>query len=114
MGKPRVEVSLRLRFGEHAPVLDQRAVRLLELIDVHGSITQAAMAMKISYRTAWILVSNLGKCGEGPVVTASRGGNINGTRLTPTGQALVDQFRRTERELDAFVDQIGRAPLRGA
>ena len=108
MTTPKVEISLRLRFGEHAPVLDQRAARMLELIDAHGSIAQAATALKISYRTAWVLVSKLNRCGVGSVVSASRGGNINGARLTPAGLALIDQFRRTERELAAFLDQLNR------
>jgi len=106
MAKPRFEVSLRLSFEGHVAVLDDRAVRLLELIDAHGSITHAATALGISYRTAWLLVDRLQACGEGPVVSASRGGTINGTRLTSTGQALVGQFRRIERELAGFLDQL--------
>src|SRR5262245_43915075 len=108
MTTPRAEVSLRLRIGEHAPVLDQRAARMLELIDAHGSIAQAAAVLKISYRTAWVLVSKLNKCGVGSVVSASRGGNINGARVTPAGLALVEQFRRTEKELAAFLDELNR------
>jgi molybdate transport system regulatory protein len=106
MPKPRPEVSLRFRFGQHAPVLDQRAARMLELIDAHGSIARAATAMKISYRTAWVLVAKLNECGGGSVVSASRGGSINGARLTPAGLALVDQFRRTEQELAAFLTRL--------
>jgi molybdate transport system regulatory protein len=106
MAKPRAEVSLRLSFGGQAPTLDERTVRLLELIDLHGSITQAARALGISYRTAWILVDELKACGEGSVVSAFRGGTINGSRLAPAGQALVEQFRRAERELANFLDQL--------
>jgi molybdate transport system regulatory protein len=106
MAKPRVEVSLRLCFKEQAAVLDERAVRLLELIDEHGSITQAAVALGISYRTAWMLVDKLQTCGEGPIVSASRGGSINGSRLTPAGQSLVGLFRNTERELAGVLNRL--------
>ena len=110
MRKPRVEVTLQLSFGGNAPGLDLRAVRLLELIDVHGSLTHAATALGISYRTAWILVDKLQQCGQGPVVSATRGGNINGSRLTPMGHAIVDQFRSVERELGTFVDRLNGSP----
>ena len=106
MRKPQVEVSLQLSFGGKAPGLDLRSVRLLELIDAHGSMTHAASALGISYRTAWILVDKLQQCGHGPLVSATRGGNINGSRLTPAGHALVDQFRRVERELATFLDRF--------
>ena len=111
MTTPRAEISLRLCFGEDAPVLDQRATRMLELIDTHGSIAQAASALKISYRTAWILVSRLNECGAGMLVSASRGGTINGARLTPAGLALIERFRRTERELTVLVDKLNREPV---
>jgi hypothetical protein len=63
MSKPRVEVDLQLPFGLKATRLDLRAVRLLELIEAHGSMTHAATALGISYRTAWILVDKLQQCG---------------------------------------------------
>lgn len=108
MNKPRAEISLRLTFNERAPVLDERAIRVLELVDEHGSIMRAAKALGIAYRTAWILIDALNQCGEGLMISANRGGTVNGSRLTKAGQALVQQFRRTERELAAVLDQINR------
>ena len=110
MSKPRVEVDLQLPFGLKATRLDLRAVRLLELIEAHGSMTHAATALGISYRTAWILVDKLQQCGL-PLVSAIRGGNINGSRLTPVGHALVDQFRSVERELRTFLARVNEGAI---
>ena len=111
MSKPRVEVDLQLPFGLKATRLDLRAVRLLELIEAHGSMTHAATALGISYRTAWILVDKLQQCGHGPLVSAIRGGNINDSRLTPVGHALVDQFRSVERELRTFLARVNEGAI---
>lgn len=106
MSKPRAEVSLRFSFGKQYPALDQRTVRLLELIEEHGSIRNAALVLKIGYRTAWTLISNLNRCGQGAIVNAKCGGSLNGSRLTPLGRALVTQFRRTEWALSACIDRV--------
>src|SRR5262245_44577846 len=108
MIKPRAEASLRIQLREHGPIIDLKAVRLLEMIDSHGSIRNAAAALGISYRTAWITVDKLNGLGQGACVHASRGGSENGSRLSPTGKALVDHFRRTERELQEFIDRLNR------
>jgi molybdate transport system regulatory protein len=108
MAKPTASLSLQLSFGPNRSVLDDRAVRLLELIDARGSITHAASALGISYRTAWMQIARLRDCADGPVVAASRGGVINGSRLTPAGRALVTRFRAIEGELNALLEEISR------
>ena len=71
MSKPRAEVSLRFSFGKQYPALDQRTVRLLELIEEHLD-PKRGIGAQDSYRTAWTLISNLNRCGQGAIVNAMR------------------------------------------
>jgi molybdate transport system regulatory protein len=74
-------------------------IDLLERIEEHGSISAAARAMQMSYRRAWELVDELGRCFGRPVVTAQVGGiGGGGAMLTPLGRDLVTQYRAIERK----------------
>jgi len=91
-------LTLRVDFG------DQRAVgpgkiRLLELIDEHGSIAAAGRAMRMSYRRAWLLIDNLNQCFRQPLVQKQMGGDGGGgAALTPFGRRIVKHYRDMEQE----------------
>ncbi len=73
-------------------------VALLEEIARSGSISAAGRAMKMSYRRAWELVEDLNRnLGEPVVETAAGGSGGGGTKLTPGGERLVQQYRAMER-----------------
>jgi molybdate transport system regulatory protein len=72
-------------------------VALLEQIAGTGSISAAGRALRMSYRRAWELVEDLNRHLGTPVVaTAAGGAGGGGARLTPAGQAIVDQYRALE------------------
>jgi molybdate transport system regulatory protein len=72
-------------------------VRLLELIDEHGSISAAARAMDMSYRRAWLLVENMNTMFRAPVITPAIGGmQGGGAVLTHLGREIITRFRRME------------------
>jgi molybdate transport system regulatory protein len=72
-------------------------VQLLEGIGEYGSLRRAAAAMGMSYRKAWLLIQNVQKTFDGPVVTAEVGGaSGGGTELTELGNTLLKLFRRVE------------------
>jgi len=92
-------------------------IALLEEIARSGSISAAGRAMKMSYRRAWELVEDLNRnLGEPVVETAAGGSGGGGTRLTPGGERLVQQYRAMERAAAAtaqdYLDALGAlAPL---
>jgi molybdate transport system regulatory protein len=74
-------------------------IRLLEAIRETGSITQAGIALGMSYRRAWLLVDDMNSCFHEPVVAAQAGGSHGGgAALTPFGTRLIDQYRAIEAE----------------
>lgn len=82
-------------------------VQLLALVAECGSITQAAKAMKMSYKAAWDAIDTMNQLAGEPLVERLVGGKGGGgTRLTPRGVQLVRNFGCIERAHRRFVDQL--------
>lgn len=72
-------------------------IRLLELIEEHGSIRKASAAQKMSYGRAWGLVQELNGIFGKPVLHANPGGKAGGgAHLTPLGRNVVAAYRAAE------------------
>jgi len=90
-------LSIRIDFEPSGSALGPGMAQLLERIVEHGSIRGAAAAMGMSYRKAWLLIQELQKSFDGPVVTAEVGGITGGgTELTELGTSLLKLYRRVE------------------
>ena len=84
-------------------------VELLARIAECGSITQAAKAMKMSYKAAWDAIDTMNNLAGEPLMERLAGGKGGGgTRLTQRGEQLVANFRTIEREHRRFIEQLGR------
>jgi molybdate transport system regulatory protein len=88
---------------------------LLEAIIVAESISGAARALGMSYRRAWLLVDEMNRCFDPPVVETLRGGGLErGARITETGTAVLQAYREMEREAAAIADRPAYARLRAS
>lgn len=88
---------------------------LLAAIGTAGSISGAARALGMSYRRAWLLVDEMNRCFDPPVVETLRGGGVErGARITETGLAVLDAYREMERDAAALVDRPAYARLRAS
>ena len=84
-------------------------IALLEKIDELGSITHAAKAVGISYKTAWDLVNLMNNLADKPLVDRSAGGKGGGgTSLTKAGREVIQQFHIFQEEHRRFLDSISR------
>jgi molybdate transport system regulatory protein len=91
---------------EDAQISDVR-ISLLEKIGEYGSITQAAKAVGISYKTAWDAVDAMKNLsGEALVESLTGGKGGGGTRLTEAGQKLVQTYRMIQKEQERFLSSI--------
>ncbi len=87
-------------------------IALLAAIAAHGSITQAAKAVGMSYKGAWDAVETMNNLAGAPLVERLAGGRGGGgTRLTEPGARLVAQFHRLEALHRRFIEQLGRQPV---
>ncbi len=85
-------------------LLSDKRIALLEKVGEFGSITQAAKAVKLSYKGAWDAVDAMnGMFGEPLVVTMTGGKGGGGTQLTATGIRIVDTYRALLREHQRFM-----------
>ncbi len=77
---------------------------LLEGIRDTGSIAAAGRRMGMSYKRAWYLIDTLNGAFCEPLVIATKGGKAGGgAELTPTGNAVLDGYRRMEAAASAAV-----------
>jgi molybdate transport system regulatory protein len=91
---------------ENAQISDVR-ISLLEKIDESGSITQAAKAVGISYKTAWDAVDAMKNLSGDALVESLTGGKGGGgTRLTEAGRKLVQTYRLIQKENERFLSSI--------
>ena len=68
-------------------------VELLQNIQIHGSISKAAKAMKMSYKAAWDSVDIMNKLSNKPLVTKVIGGKGGGgTVITSHAKELIQAY----------------------
>ena len=83
-------------------------IDLLQKIDELGSITKAAKAVRISYKTAWDTLNTINNLAEKPLVDRLTGGKGGGgTSLTTEGKKVVSQFTIVQEELQKVLDNLG-------
>ncbi len=93
--------------SEFGTFLGDTRIRLLEAIEQHGSISQAAKAVPLSYKAAWDAVDAMNNLAEQPLVVRSTGGKHGGgTQLTEYGRKVVALYRALEAEYQAALDRL--------
>jgi molybdate transport system regulatory protein len=100
----RIQRRVRLRV-DLAPgcSIGPGKIDLLEHIELHGSLSQAARELGMSYRRAWLLLDELNRSLTEPVASTAVGGlRGGGARITSTGRALVKAYRAFEKKADAL------------
>lgn len=89
----------------------QGRIELLARIADSGSISQAAKAMGMSYKSAWDAVDAMNGAAGSALVERSVGGKGGGgTRLTQAGQQLIASYRRYQEEHRHFLERLGDDP----
>lgn len=83
-------------------ILGHGRVELLERIQSSGSIRQAALQMKMSYKQAWELIKHMNDNFEHPLVISQRGGKGGGSAvITEYGLKIINSFHDLQA---AFID----------
>jgi molybdate transport system regulatory protein len=100
--RPRSKVWLE-RDGR--VVLSEWRAQLLELVDRTGSLTAAAAALKVPYRTAWNRLREI-ESGLGYKVIETQAGGAEGghSALTPAGRDALARFQRVAEGVAERVD----------
>lgn len=92
---------------EHGHFMGIGRVMLLENIRETGSITNAAKAMKMSYRQAWQMVEDMNSRSEKPLVEKILGGKGGGgARVTDAGEKAIKLFYRLEEKVRKLTNEL--------
>lgn len=87
--------------------LGDTRIKLLEAISEHGSISQAAKAVPLSYKAAWDAIDAMNNLAPEPLVIRTTGGKHGGgTELTEYGRRLIGFYRALEQEHQAAVARL--------
>lgn len=107
-GFPRLVGTLSVN-TELGAFLGDTRIRLLEAIERHGSISQAAKAVPMSYKAAWDALDSMNNLADSPLVESAVGGRHGGgTHLTDFGRRLITLYRAVEEEYQQAVDRLAR------
>ncbi|MGA4636643.1 TOBE domain-containing protein [Pseudomonas solani] len=106
MNAPRFLARMSLETAIGAELSGTR-IRLLEQIDLKGSINRASRAVPISYKAAWEAIDTLNNLSPEPLVIRLAGGpGGGGSQLTDYGRRVVALYRALEGEYQSTLDRV--------
>lgn len=106
---PKLTGQISLDTAQGSFLGDTR-IRLLEAIAEHGSISQAAKAVPLSYKAAWDAVDAINNLSPQAVVERNAGGKHGGgTSLTDYGRRLIAFYRALEAEHQLALQRLTAA-----
>ena len=92
---------------EFGTFLGDTRIRLLEAIDTHGSISQAAKVVPLSYKAAWDAIDAMNNLADQALVVRSTGGRHGGgTQITDYGRKVVALYRALEAQYQAALETL--------
>ncbi|BCD67297.1 LysR family transcriptional regulator [Nitratiruptor sp. YY09-18] len=99
-----MRIRTKLSIEQDGVKLGAGRVRLLRLIDEHGSISAAARALGMSYKKAWDSIEQMNSFAVKPLVVRQSGGSGGGgTKLTDFAKELLQLYEETEQRLQKFI-----------
>jgi molybdate transport system regulatory protein len=106
--KKQLEVSGTVSFKKtDMEFLGNQRILLLEKIEEYGSISQAAKAAGISYKTAWDIINAVNNLSDKPLCIRTAGGKSGGgTSLTPEGKDVIRRYRIIEEEHEKYLANL--------
>ena len=82
-------------------------LKILEVIDAEGSISAAAKAMNMGYRSMWGKLRKIEERTGKPVLIRKKGGAAGGNSvLTPEAKIMVEKFRQLQHEINEKAAKI--------
>lgn len=110
--KPKNSSSLSIKTkiwieNDHSELLFGKGkTEILEIIEEEGSIAKAAEKMGLNYKKAWTHIKILQKNIADELVVSNKGrGRSGGTTLTPKARELIENYKRLEKDIEAYADK---------
>lgn len=79
---------------------------VLELIDKHGSISEAAKELGMNYKKAWTHIKILQKNLDDDMVNVQQGGKgTGGTKLTQKAYQMIENYKILQKDIEEFANK---------
>ena len=92
-------------------VISDGRAKLLRKVKDHGSLSEAAKEMGMSYRHAWGVLHRIAQSAGGQVVHSTRGGTKGGiTTLTPFGEEILREYENRVASLESLFENEWKKP----
>ena len=89
------------------PFLLEKRIELLHAIREHGSISKAAKAVPMSYKSAWEAADTMNALSPEPIVSRETGGKDGGgTTITAYGEKLLENYAVLKEEHTRFLARL--------
>lgn len=89
------------------PFLLEKRIELLHAIEKNGSISKAAKAVPMSYKSAWEAVDTMNALSPEPIVSRETGGKDGGgTTITAYGKQLLKNYAILKAEHTRFLERL--------
>ncbi|MEY3091162.1 MAG: molybdenum transport regulatory protein [Pseudomonadota bacterium] len=89
------------------PFLLEKRIELLHAIEKYGSISKAAKAVPMSYKSAWDAVDTMNALSPQPIVCRETGGKDGGgTTITEYGHHLLQNYALLKEEHRRFLQRL--------
>lgn len=89
------------------PFLLEKRIELLHAIEKYGSISKAAKAVPMSYKSAWEAVDTMNALSPEPIVSRETGGKDGGgTTITEYGRQLLENYAILKAEHTRFLERL--------
>jgi molybdate transport system regulatory protein len=99
--------ALWLLFRERELLIKNR-IDLLKKIEETGSLSRAAKAVNLSYKSAWDTIDALNNIAEKPLVTKATGGRAGGgSMISDYGREILHAYQTLETEYKNMVEGAG-------
>jgi molybdate transport system regulatory protein len=116
MKQTRRTLKKRFREPDPAPVLriicatlGPGKARLLQAIDVCGSLSQAAREMALTYRQAWMMLAEMNAAFHEELTESFTGGvRGGGMRLTATGRTVLELYQEIQAQCERVAEDSVR------
>jgi len=95
-----MRIAYKVWLDNNGKAFGEGPYRVLKQIEKTGSLHQAAIDLKISYRKAWLIINNVEeKLGFDFLERKVGGLSGGGSHITPSGKAFLEKYEDFRKEL---------------
>jgi molybdate transport system regulatory protein len=103
----QIRLAYKVWLDKDGKAFGEGPFRLLKLVEKTGSLHQAAMQMKMSYRKAWLTIGAIEQRLGFPLIERHTGGHSGGgSTITPQGADFISHYEAFRADVKEALDAV--------